>query len=299
MANKFSWAHLSDANLLSASSETCTDLSDANLPTAFSETCTDLSDANLPTAFSETCTNLSDANLPSVFTETGWSISSLVNTMCSLSHMAEENLDRARTTHFRDTLAKNDVLFKKKSDYHPGQIVHLRKRHSIKSPACRIILPPFPLKRRWSELALPTFMMTSKNGNSVQQDGCVNVVNTNATDTEATDLFAKSSKGIKKEAEIEETGITISFSLTPLDVLSFLEDTASKRNPGCSILELPSTKHHLQEAPSASNRNSRRLWKWVRRQISHPFRRLFLCFSTRSRRHTTSRTDHWAQARGS
>lgn len=153
MADKFLWAHLSDTNLPSASSETFTDLSDANLPSAFSETGTDLSDANLPTSFSET----------------GWSISSLVNTVCSLSHMIEENLDRARTTHFRDTLAKNDVLFKKKSHYHPGQIVHLRKRHSVKSPACRIILPPFPLKRRWSELALPTFMMTSKKGNIVQQ----------------------------------------------------------------------------------------------------------------------------------
>lgn len=153
MAKKFSWAHLSDAYLPSASSETCTDLNDENLPSAFSETCTDLSDANLPSAFSET----------------GWSISSLVTTMCSLSHMAEGNLDGARTTYFRDTLAKNDVLFKKKSHYHPGQIVHLRKRHSVKSSACRIILPPFPLRRRWSELALPTFMMASKNGNIVQQ----------------------------------------------------------------------------------------------------------------------------------
>nr|BAB30360.1 unnamed protein product [Mus musculus] len=210
MADKFSWAHLSDANLLSASSETCTDLSDANLPSAFSET--------------------------------GWSISSLVNTICSLSHMAVENLDRARTTHFRDTLAKNDILFKKKSHYHPGQIVQLQKRHSVKSPACRIILPPFPLKRRWSELALPTFMVASKNGNIVQQDDYVNIVNINATETDATDLFAKTSKGIKKEAEIEETGITISFSLTPLDVLSFLEDTTSKQKPGCSILELTSTR---------------------------------------------------------
>uniref|UniRef100_A0A8C6HFD9 Uncharacterized protein n=1 Tax=Mus spicilegus TaxID=10103 RepID=A0A8C6HFD9_MUSSI len=268
MADKFSWAHLSDANLLSASSETCTDLSDANLPSAFSET--------------------------------GWSISSLVNTICSLSHMAVENLDRARTTHFRDTLAKNDILFKKKSHYHPGQIVQLQKRHSVKSPACRIILPPFPLKRRWSELALPTFMAASKNGNIVQQDDCVNIVNINATETDATDLFAKTSKGIKKETEIEETGITISFSLTPLDVLSFLEDTTSKQNPGCSILELTSTKGRLQEAPIAPNRNrnSRRLWKWVRRHIIHPFRR-FLCFPTRSRRHRTSRIDHWAQARGS
>ncbi|XP_031220484.1 uncharacterized protein LOC116086308 [Mastomys coucha] len=281
MADKFSWAHLSDTNLRSASSETCTDLSDANLPSAFSETCTDLSDANLPSAFSET----------------GWSISSLVKTTCSLSHIAEENLDRARTTHFRDFLAKNDVLFKKKSHYHPGQIVHLQKRDSVKLPACRIILPPFPLKRRWSELALPTFMMASKNGNIVQQDECVN---TNATETEATDLFADTSKGIRKEAEIEETGITISFSLMPLDVLSFLEDTTSKQNPGCSILELTSTKDHLQEAPIVpKRRNRRRLWKWVRRQIIHSFRRLFLCFSTRSRRHTTSRINHWVQARRS
>jgi hypothetical protein len=128
--------------------------------------------------------------------------------------------------------------------------------------------------------------------NSAPQDDYVNIVNINATETDATDLFAKTSKGIKKEAEIEETGITISFSLTPLDVLSFLEDTTSKQKPGCSILELTSTKGRLQEAPITPNRNrnrnSRRLWKWVRRHIIHPFRR-FLCFPTRSRRHRTSR----------
>lgn len=117
----------------------------------------------------------------------------------------------------------------------------------------------------------------------------MNVVNTNAIETEATDLLAEAFKGTKKKAEIEDMGINIPFSLTPLDVLSFLEDTTSKRNPGCSILELPSTKVHFREAPTAPNRNNRRLWKWVRRQISHPFRRLFLCFPTRSRRHTSSR----------
>ncbi|KAM7330979.1 hypothetical protein ACRRTK_010168 [Alexandromys fortis] len=87
-----------------------------------------------------------------------YSISSLVNTTCSLTNIvAEENCDTTMPNRFYETLAKNDVLFQKnhiyrwKSQYHP-QVCYSSRL------TLRLTLPRFPLRRRWTELALPTFL---------------------------------------------------------------------------------------------------------------------------------------------
>lgn len=115
--------------------------------------------------------DLSDEDIPSPSRQSGlgWSISNLVNIMCSLKHLTEETVTAKAAKRFNDILAQNDILYQNKRYYIPGQIAYLQKSHSIKRQAHHIILPPFPLKRRWSELDLPTFMTSSSKGNKAQE----------------------------------------------------------------------------------------------------------------------------------
>ena len=87
-----------------------------------------------------------------------YSISSLVNATCSLTNIvAEEKCDTTVPNGFYETLAKNDVLFQKnhiyrwKSKYYP-QVCYSR------GLTLDLTLPRCPLRRRWSELALPTIL---------------------------------------------------------------------------------------------------------------------------------------------
>ena len=115
------------------------------------------------------CVNFTDDSLQASRKHASeYSISSLVNTTCSLTHiMAEENFDTTVPNRFYETLAKNDLLFQKnhiyrwKSDYHPQVCYSRRLSH-------RLTLPRFPLRRRWSELPLPTFI-TETEGNKSQE----------------------------------------------------------------------------------------------------------------------------------
>ena len=110
--------------------------------------------------------------LPSKEVASEYSISTLVNTTCSLTHiLVEENLETTVPNRLHDTLAKNDLLYKRnhiyrrKSQYHP-QVCYSRRR------GFHLTLPRFPLQRRWSELALPTFMTETKanNGQEVNEN---------------------------------------------------------------------------------------------------------------------------------
>lgn len=114
--------------------------------------------------------DLSDDNLQPESIKLGsrWSISTLVKTMCSLSHMAEDNFEIPGTKRLFETLAENDILYERKITYVIGQMENHPKIFSTKRSAHRLILPPFPLKRRWSELALPTFV-TTEEGNQGQE----------------------------------------------------------------------------------------------------------------------------------
>ena len=91
-----------------------------------------------------------------------WSISTLVKSVCSLTNITEDNSEIPGTKRFLENLAKNDLLYDQKSIYVCGQIGNFQKSHTTKRPADGFVLPPFPLKRRWSELALPTFVFSKK-----------------------------------------------------------------------------------------------------------------------------------------
>ncbi|XP_060226861.1 uncharacterized protein LOC132648647 [Meriones unguiculatus] len=226
--------------------------------------------------------DLSDANLPpsSRQPSSGWSISNLVNIICSLNHMAEENLITMGTKHFNDTLAKNDILYRNKRRYIPGQIVHIRKSYSVKRPAHHITLPPFPLKRRWSELALPTFMMASTKGNKPQEEDTNNKQNPGSRDDIA---FKSICKDLDVNETVSERTHNIIFCVKPPQRGDY--DYEGGKD---IILELPSSQDHPLEAPIASDRNSRRRWNGVRRQISHLFS-LCHCLPVPRRRNTTFR----------
>ena len=103
-----------------------------------------------------------DSFLPSREFASAYSISTLVITTCSLTHiLAEENLETTVPNRLHDTLAQNDLLY---------QRIHIYRRKSQHLPhACysrrhayHLTFPRFPVQRRWSELALPTFMTETK-----------------------------------------------------------------------------------------------------------------------------------------
>ena len=92
-----------------------------------------------------------------------WSISTLVKSACSLTKIAEDNFEIPGTKRFIENLAKNDLLYERKSIYVCGPIGNLQMSPTTDRPAHGLVLPRFPLKRRWSELALPTFVFSKKN----------------------------------------------------------------------------------------------------------------------------------------
>ncbi|XP_076404631.1 uncharacterized protein LOC102928988 isoform X1 [Peromyscus maniculatus bairdii] len=171
--------------------------------------------------------DLSDDNLQPESIKLGsrWSISTLVKTMCSLSHMAEDNFEIPGTKRLFETLAENDILYERKITYVIGQMENHPKIFSTKRSAHRLILPPFPLKRRWSELALPTFV-TTEEGNQGQEGDGVKALDTSK---ETSASLGVTSERTHVEAE---TGRTITFSHTTLDVLYFLEDTTCQKYHG-------------------------------------------------------------------
>ncbi|KAL1787456.1 hypothetical protein HispidOSU_004296 [Sigmodon hispidus] len=175
--------------------------------------------------FSDVDLHLADSPIAS-----RWSISTLVKTVCSLSHIAEDNFETPGTKRFLETLAKNDLLCEQKCIYVCGQIGNIQKSHSTRRPAQRLILPPFPLKRRWSELALPTFV-TSKKENKGQECDCSKALQ-KTEEIIHVDSLGETPEGPHVEAETEETENNITFSQTTMDVLEFLEDTNSKKNQG-------------------------------------------------------------------
>ncbi|XP_040606267.1 uncharacterized protein LOC101837884 [Mesocricetus auratus] len=285
--------------------------------------------------------DLSDANVQAVSRSLHlmWSITTLVKTVCSLSDLEENNCETPGTKTFYEGLAQNDMLYERKSNYRIGLIENHRKSRSTKRPAHRLTLPRFPLKRRWSELALPTFFTTSpqRPSNKGQESDCLKTVRV-SEETENAVSF-----GETPEAEIEET---ITFSTTTLDLLGVLADrkcemnhephddaTIMKNEASADLSDLisqmtrdltcavshsqhgnirceivndimsmalpsPSPNEELQEAPIASNRQSRRSWKGVRRQRRNTFRSLCCCFVTPSTNSTTSRVEDEAEIRG-
>ncbi|XP_057611957.1 uncharacterized protein LOC130865096 isoform X2 [Chionomys nivalis] len=245
-----------------------------------------------------------------------YSISSLVNTTCSLTNiMAEENCDTILPNRFYWTLAKNDALFQKnriyrwKSKYHP-QVCYSRRL------SLHLTLPRFPLRRRWSELALPTFMTEPKVKKG--QEGA---------DMKAENAANKSSEATKME--------DITYTNTNLDVLEIVEDINEQKdlegdvpditqnNTTCSdinhlntrdilyavsppspsqhendyeivedvmrrVLPSKSPDEQLQKAPIAANKHTRRGCKCVKGKIKNLFVRLSCCLPTRSKEYTTS-----------
>ena len=100
-----------------------------------------------------------------------WVISSLVQSTCSLSHLEENNLEKAGTNRFNKILAENDLLYEKQTTYISGQIQNRSMSRNTNRAAHPITLPRFPLKSRWSELALPTLFTPSQQmqGNKGQE----------------------------------------------------------------------------------------------------------------------------------
>ncbi|KAL6087534.1 hypothetical protein STEG23_025250, partial [Scotinomys teguina] len=183
--------------------------------------------------------DLSDDNLQPESIKLGsrWSISTLVKSMCSLSHMAENNFEIPGTKTFFETLTENDILYQRKSSYVIGQMKNHQKISSTKRPVHHLILPPFPLKRRWSELALPVFV-TTEEGNQGQEGDSLKALDTSE---ETSTSLGETSEGTHVEAEIEETGSTITFSHTTPDVLYFLKNKKCQKNhrspDGAGIIE--------------------------------------------------------------
>ncbi|XP_036044764.1 uncharacterized protein LOC118584583 [Onychomys torridus] len=185
-------------------------------------------------------------DLPPACRETGsrLSISTIVDAMCCLGHMAEETLGLIGTNRINDALAKNTMFNKRKSGGPIlGEIWDVPKTYSFKSPAGPPSLPP-TLRKGGSEAVLPTPLASEDNkGQDENEERCSKISSRSSSPdlyklldlswpgNSAPHFHAVQAYNINRNSEETERTTCSSDGDTSEDDLSFMEDTTSTSAP--------------------------------------------------------------------
>ncbi|XP_076428995.1 uncharacterized protein LOC107401597 [Peromyscus maniculatus bairdii] len=185
-------------------------------------------------------------DLPPACRETGsrLSISTIVDAMCCLGHMAEETLGLIGTNRLSDALAKNSMFNKRKSGGTIlGEIWHVPKTYSFKSPAGSPSLPP-TLRRGGSQPALPTLVASEDHKGKDVNEERYSKISSRSSSPDLYKLLDLSWPGnsaprfqavqacnINKNFEETESTTCSGDSDTSEDDLSYMEDTTSTSAP--------------------------------------------------------------------
>ncbi|GAB1297907.1 Isopentenyl-diphosphate delta-isomerase 2 [Apodemus speciosus] len=186
------------------------------------------------------CMSLWDADLPPASGETGsrLSISTIVDAMCCVRHMAEDTLGLTGTSRLNDALTRTNMFDRRKRVGNIlGEIGHVPKIYSIKSPAGPVNLSSTP-QRRENESALPLSVTseTNKGQGVIEKRGIKSSSRSCSPDlyklleiscpwNSAQQCCAVESYNSNKNSEELES--TVSFSDSSEDDLSDMEDTTS------------------------------------------------------------------------
>ncbi|XP_037061505.1 uncharacterized protein LOC119087952 [Peromyscus leucopus] len=172
------------------------------------------------------------------------SISTIVDAMCCLDHMAEETLGLRGTNRLNDALAKNTMFNKRKSGGTIlGEIWHVPKTYSFKSPAGSPSLPP-TLRRGGSQAALPTLVASEDHKGQDMNEERYSKISSRSSSPDLYKLLDLSWPGnsaprfqavqacnINKNFEETESTTCSGDSDTSEDDLSYMEDITSTSAP--------------------------------------------------------------------